>query len=118
MMRPITAAQAIEWANASPPGARWYSSGCGRIELALTLDDAQSASHPGQCDDDVAALMQVPYIAEQLGHISSDIAREIAAESGRNDYGHGPEDMEDREANLAFILWCACNDITEEEATK
>lgn len=113
-MRPITAAQAITWANHEPPGARWYSSGCGRIELALTLEDAQSASHSGPCDDDVAALQEVPYIAQQLAAIPEDVAREVATEYGRNDYGHGPEDMNDHDANLAFVLWMACNDITEE----
>lgn len=113
MIRPDTAAHAIEWANETPPRAYWYSSGCGRIELAITLDDARSGHHPGQCDDDIAELCRVPYIAEQLACISPDAAREHAREYGRNDYGHGPEDINDHAANLAYVLWLACGDIVE-----
>lgn len=113
MMRPDTAAQAIEWANETPPRAYWYSSSSGTIEMALTLDDAQSGYHSGQCDADIAELRQVPYIAEQLVAIPADVARDVAAESGRNDYGHGTEDMNDRAANLAYVLWVACGDIVE-----
>lgn len=111
MTRPATAAQAIEWANT--PDTRWYSSSCGRVELAITLEDAQSCTHPGSCDADVAGLSRVPYIAEQLATIPPAVARGVAAESGRNDYGNGPDDMSDHDANLAYILWMACGDIVE-----
>jgi hypothetical protein len=117
MTRPANMAQAIEWANAAdtPAGARWYTSSCGRIELAITLDDADSGGHRGACDDDIAALLHVPYIAEQMDSIPADVAREVATESGRNDYGHGDQDNTDHDANIAFILWCACADILENE---
>lgn len=115
--RPTTAAQAIEWANhdASYRRCHWYTSSCGRVELALTYDDAESASHPGECDADIAELARVPYIAEQLATIPAEVARDVATESGRNDYGHGPGDNFDHAANLAWILWQACGDITEGE---
>lgn len=113
-MRPGTADEAYRRANDAPrSNVRWYSSGCGRIELAITLDDARSGYHQGQCGDDIAVLCRVPYIAEQLAGISPNVAREVAREYGRNDYGHGPEDMNDHAANLAFVLWAACGDIVE-----
>jgi hypothetical protein len=113
MNKDLTAEKAIEYANA--PTVRWYSSGCGRIELALALPDAESGYHSGQCDDDIVELMRVPYIAEQLAGIDARIAREVATEYGRNDYGQGPEGMEDRQANLAYILWMACGYIVERD---
>ncbi len=113
MDRPASKAQAFEWANT--PDTRWYCSGCGRIELVITWDDANWGHHSGQCDADIAALMQVPYIAEQLAAIPKDVAREVATEYGRNDYGHGPEDMHDHQANLAYVLWMACGDIIDNE---
>lgn len=116
MSRPVDAQHARDLANDG--AAHWYTSSCGRVELALTLDDASSGSHSGQCDDDIAELMRVPYILEQLAYISSDIAQLVATESGRNDYGQGPEDMTDRQANLAFILWMACGDIVESTPQK
>lgn len=112
-MTDLTMEKAIEYANAL--AVRWYSSPCGKVELALALDDARSGYHQGACDDDIAALARVPYIAEQLNGISPDTAREVAAESGRNDYGHGADDMADHDANLAYVLWIACGDIIENE---
>jgi hypothetical protein len=112
MNNDLTMDKAIEYANA--PTVRWYSSDCGRIELAIALPDAESGYHSGACDAEIAALTAVPYVAEQLAAIDPRIAREVAAESGRNDYGPGPEDMNDHDANLAFILWMACGDIVEE----
>lgn len=115
-MIPATMAEAHAAANATPATCHWYSSGCGRIELALTMDDAQHGHHSGQCDAGIADLMSVDYIREQLAAIPEDVAREVAAECGRNDYGRGPEDMSDHQANLAYVLWMACGDIVEEAA--
>jgi hypothetical protein len=112
MSRPDTMAQAIEWANAAD--TRWYSSSCGRIELAITLEDAESGCHSGQCDASIAELRKVPYIAEQLAAITPELAREVALESGRNDYGHGDQDNADHDANLSYVLWMACADIQED----
>jgi hypothetical protein len=105
----LTVAQVQELANS--PACAWYTSSCGRIELALQCPDAALGYHSGACDDDIAALVDVPYIAQQLAEITPAIAQEVATESGRNDYGQGPEDMTDHAANLRFILWMACSDI-------
>jgi hypothetical protein len=116
--RPATAAEAYRRANRdgrySSGPVRWYSSGCGRIELAITLEDAESGYHSGQCDADIAELRKVPYIAEQLAALHPDTVREVALESGRNDYGHGDQDNADHDANLSYVLWTACAEIQEE----
>ncbi len=109
--RPDNMAEAIAMANT--PRVCWYTSSSGAIELAIAFDDAAYGYHSGQCDADIAELVQVPYIAEQLATIRPEVAREVAAEAGRNDYGNGPEDMNDHAANLRYVLWMACGDIIE-----
>ena len=44
----------------------WFSTGSGKIELQMTLEQARSASHQGQCDNDVRDLSKVPAIARQI----------------------------------------------------
>ncbi len=109
--RPRDMAQAIEWANQGD-SCLWYSSSCGRIELAITLDDASSCSHAGQCDDDVRELSRVSYIAEQLAAVNVETLREVLREYGAWDDG----ELADHEQNLQRLLWSACNDITDEAA--
>ncbi len=88
----------------------WYTSGCGRIELQLTTKQAQSASHQGQCDEDVKALSQVPSVARQLAKIEPDtLAREL------KEYGAwDANELADHEQNLQRLLWLAAGDIVEE----
>lgn len=88
----------------------WFTSGSGRIEIGMTLDDAKSGAHQGQCDEDVLALSKVPEIETQLEAIDPTIlAREL------QEYGAWDEDeLADHRQNLQRILWLACNDITEE----
>lgn len=108
--RPVSAKEAHEWANRDRPNAYWACSGCGRIEMAITLADARSCSHPGPCDDDVAKLAHAPYIAEQLAAIKPETLREVLAEYGAWDAG----ELTDHEQNLQRALWIFCNDIAEE----
>jgi|SRR5580704_1534557 hypothetical protein len=88
----------------------WFTSGCGRIEIGMTMDDANSAAHQGQCDEDVLALSKVPEIARQLEAIDPIVlVREL------REYGAWDEnELADHRQNLQRILWLACNDITEE----
>lgn len=88
----------------------WFTSGCGRIEIGMTMDDAKSAAHQGQCDEDVLALSKVPEIERRLEAIDpSVLAREL------QEYGAWDEnELADHRQNLQRILWLACNDITEE----
>lgn len=88
----------------------WWSTGSGRIELAISRPDARSGSHQGRCDDDVFALSRVPYIAKQLAKIDPELLADELSEWGVWD----DEELADHEQNLQRILWLACGDIVEE----
>jgi hypothetical protein len=88
----------------------WWSESLGRIELQITREDAESASHSGQCDADVSRLRDVPYIREQLDKLSPALVVECLREYGAWD----AEELADHENNLDRLLWCACCDISEE----
>lgn len=87
----------------------WYSSESGRIELQMTMEQARSASHQGQCDADVKALSQVPNIARQLAKIDPVVlAAELRA------YGAwDTKELANHEQNLQRLLWIAAGDIVE-----
>jgi hypothetical protein len=78
-------------------------------EIAMTLEQAQSASHQGQCDDDVAALLREPEIAAQFDAMDPDIIRAGLAEYGAWD----TLELSDDEQNRARALWSAACDIAE-----
>lgn len=84
------------------------------FEIEMTLSQAQSASHQGQCDNDVKALLQVPKIRRQLAKISDqDLIKEL------KEYGAWDnEELQDRQENDARIIWIAAGDIAEEYASK
>jgi hypothetical protein len=96
-------------ADAEEEGLEWFSTGSGRIELQISLSDAQSASHQGQCDDDVLALSKVPYIAEQLAKIDPALLRDELREYGAWD----GDELSDHAQNLQRLLWLACGDIVD-----
>lgn len=78
-------------------------------ELNITKADARSGSHQGQCDADVAALLKKPYIRRQLDKIpDATIARELL-ETG----GWSVEELQDRAANEARLIWLACGNIVD-----
>jgi len=108
--RPLTAADAHAWGNDGR--ARWYSSSSGRIELAITLEDAEAAYHQGQCDKDVAELARVPYVADQLAGID---AATLSAELEQC-AAWDAEELADHAQNIQRILWLACGDIGERAA--
>lgn len=87
----------------------WWSSSCGRLELQLTVEDARSASHQGQCDEDVEALSRVPYVAEQLAGFDPDTLRKDLREYGAWDAA----ELADHEQNLQRILWLAAGYMVE-----
>ena len=80
-----------------------------RFELAMTLDDARSPSHQGQCDDDVRALSEVPGIRQQLDALDPEKVRAELKEYGAWD----AEDLADHEQNLQRVLWLAACNIVE-----
>jgi hypothetical protein len=87
----------------------WYGSFSG-LTLEMTLEQAESVSHQGQCDDDVKELMRVPAIASQLGYMSNDTLIAELRESG----AWSIEEMQDRETNLQRIVWLAGCDLKEQ----
>lgn len=84
------------------------------FDLVLTMEQARSASRPGDCTADVAALLTVPAIRRQLQKL---LDVELRAELQR--YGAwSEEELADRAANEARVIWIAAGQITEEAATR
>ena len=73
------------------------------------MAQAQSASHQGQCDDDVMALSNNRKIRRQLERISPEVLRKELAEYGAWD----EQELADHGQNLQRILWIAAGDIVE-----
>lgn len=82
----------------------------GRIELQIKLEDAENCSHSGRCDEDVEALLKVPYIVKQLAKLDPELVRKELREYGAWD----DEELADHEVNLSRLLWIACGDVREE----
>ena len=92
---------------------QWWACGSGRIELEMTLDDAQSANHQGQCDDDVLALSNQPTIRMQLETIDPETLRQELKEYGAWD----ETELADHEQNLQRILWLAAGDVVDDSVS-
>lgn len=78
-------------------------------ELNITLNEALTGAHSGQCDNDIAYLRTVPRIRRQLAKINPELLRKELKEYGAWD----DEELADHDANLSRILWIACGDIVE-----
>jgi len=91
---------------------KWFSTGSGRIEIEMTLEQAESGSHQGACDDDVAELAKVPEIKAQLDKIDKKLLAAELKEYGAWD----TQELADHDQNIQRILWSACCDIREEAA--
>jgi hypothetical protein len=88
-----------------------YLSSSGRIELQMTMEQAESVSHCGHCDDDVKELSKVPTIAEQLSKIDPSVLSAELEEYGSWD----EEERADHDQNLQRLLWIAGGDIAEQK---
>jgi hypothetical protein len=88
----------------------WYTSGSGQIQLKMTLRQAHSASHQGQCDADVLSLMAHPAIRRQLARIEPALLARELREYGAWD----TEQLSNHEDNLMRLVWIAAGDIAEE----
>lgn len=88
----------------------WWSSSDGRLEMQMTLEQARSASHRGQCDADVLALSRVPEIAAQLAAFDPALVRKDL----KGYFAWNDADLADHEQNLQRLLWLAAGDISEE----
>jgi hypothetical protein len=81
-----------------------YDGLTGRDTVTLTMDQAESCSHPGPCDDDVAALLDDVEI--------KPTPSELRAMLG--EYGAWDDDqLSDDDDNRARMLWIAACDIAE-----
>jgi len=81
-----------------------------RFTLDMTLSDAQSVSHSGRCDDDVAFLLTLPKIKRQLKKIPNDKLIAELKETG----AWSIEELQDRQTNEERIVWIAGCNISEE----
>jgi folate-binding Fe-S cluster repair protein YgfZ len=88
----------------------YWTDSLGRIELQMTLEDAESVSHQGRCDDDVSALRKMPYLATQLDNLKPEPVRAYLKEYGTWD----ADELADHDANLDRIVWLAGCDIREQ----
>jgi len=80
------------------------------FEICMTLSQAESASHQGECQHDVQALLRDVDISEQFDDISADDIRKELSEHGAWD----DEQLADDSANRERILWIAAGNIMEE----
>ena len=85
-----------------------------RFEIQMTKAQADSASHAGQCDSDVAYLVADRRIQRQLAKIGTDAIREELKEYGAWD----ADELADDTQNQHRIVWCAACNIHEEAAQK
>lgn len=81
-----------------------------RFAIEMTLTQAKSASHQGDCGDDAENLLRCPQISEQLRSIGPWAIRDELAEYGAWD----ASDLADDNANLVRIVWIAAGNIVEE----
>jgi hypothetical protein len=86
----------------------FYGNSIGTLEMSL--EDAESVSHSGQCDDDVLALSKRSDIASQLDAIDPEDLRKELREYGAWD----DEELSDHDQNLQRILWLAGGNIVDE----
>lgn len=80
-----------------------------RITLKMTLEQARSASHQGQCYEDVSELARVPAIARQLALLQpADVVAEL------KEWGWDAEQLQIHEKNLLRIVWVAACEIAKD----
>ena len=87
----------------------WWTESLGRIELQITKAQAAQGAHSGQCDDDIAALRQVPAIRRQLAKLKPETVAACLREYGAWDV----DELANHDDNLNRLLWLACGDIVD-----
>ena len=81
-----------------------------RIDIEMTLREAQSCTHPGRCDDDVAALIRTPKIRRRVAKwADADMIAELKEFGAWDD-----DELSIREDNIARLVWAFAGDIVEE----
>lgn len=87
----------------------WNSSNYGN-DLNITKAQAESGSHAGACDGDIAGLRTLPQIRRQLAKLEPENLRLELTEYGAWD----EQELADHEANLLRWLWISCGDIIDQ----
>lgn len=78
------------------------------FEIEMTLEQARSMSHSGDCEPDVLDAIKNG-LGKQLKGKEDDVRRELSEYGSWDD-----EELCDDEMNLVRILWIAANNIVEE----
>lgn len=86
-----------------------YLSNLYMLPLSISKKDAQTGYHAGQCDADIAALVEEPKIKRQLAKLDPEKIRLELAEEGAWD----ETELADHEENLKRFLWIACAEVLE-----
>ena len=84
------------------------------LEIEMTLNQAESCSHPGDCEHDVRMLMEHPLIKRQRRKIAPELIRQELREWG----SWSEEELAYDDSNWMRILWIGANNITEEAFMK
>ncbi len=85
-----------------------------RFELQMTLAQAESCSHPGDCLPEVEELVEHPLIKRQRKRIDPELIRQELKEHGC----WSEEELQDDDMSWVRILWIGANDIVEENFMK
>lgn len=86
----------------------WWTGNYG-IEIQMTKAQANSCTHPGDCERDVRELLQEPKIRRQVNKWDPEQLRKELAEYGAWD----DRELTDHEMNTVRMLWIAAGDISE-----
>ncbi len=84
------------------------------FEIKMTLADAESASHQGDCQYDVIELLRDRRIVRQLEKIGPDRIRAELSKWGAWDDGELANDADNRER----VVWLAACQIRDEAREK
>lgn len=90
---------------------QYWTDSSGRLELALSSDQAARGYHSGACDSDIAALMQDPDVSAQLLAFDPVTVSEALKEYGAWD----SEELANHADNLKRLLWVACGDVVDQQ---
>lgn len=100
---------------------KWWNSTTGEIELQMTLAQADSVSHSGDCLVEVMALYQDPSIKAQLDKYSIETIKEVVNEYTDWDDTEWKDELESGDFMIETIedvykirlLWIAGSDISD-----
>ncbi len=85
----------------------YWTTGSGRIELEMTLKQAKSVSHSGDCELDVNAL--IPQLKSQLDNLDPHLLATELKEYGAWD----DAELKSHPDNLQRVVWIAGCDLVE-----